>query len=408
MRLEKFTLEYIIYAFTMIFIIMYTLKIQVVGVKLHYIIGIILVFLLTIKLAYKSLRIPTEFIWFFIISEMFSFLGYLVFNIVSYDEFTRVLFIQFMFISNFLVLVIVYNFFDYEKVFKTLLMAGFFNSFFVLNDIFKMISTGLFVRYTANFEDPNYVNLLFLLYLSALLYFYEREKILIFKIILLLLSLVYITGIFLTFSRSGYIATILFLLVYLLSKKRSIVYYIKFIFIFIMLLVFVSYIVVSLNIFESIIAMLEWRFTSPDEVKSGFSRVNEIMAGINFLSEKFPISLIGMGLGTSEVNSFFSMFFINTDLTPRIHNTYVSVFIENGILAFILFVYIITHGLKRVKKSNYSAYVYPVYIANLVLSIFVWQLYFLPFYLVLIIPYLRNKNIITNSLGEYQRWKKDY
>jgi hypothetical protein len=155
---------------------------------------------------------------------------------------------------------------------------------------------------------------------------------------------------------------------------------------------------------DYLLQFIEWRFFSESEVQGGMSRIYEMLAGINNIAEYLPLSLIGCGLGSTEVTSFFSSFFPTyASITPRVHNTYFSVLVENGILGFMLFIFILYKNFKILfrLKNKYPEF-FALFIASLINSLFIWNLYFLPFYVIVFyIPILLSKKELKKDANFY-------
>ncbi len=72
------------------------------------------------------------------------------------------------------------------------------------------------------------------------------------------------------------------------------------------------------------------------------SRLFESIAGFNFLIKEFPFSLVGMETGSSENLLIFEQYYPqDAPLIARIHNTYLSILVENGLIGFLLFLYLL-------------------------------------------------------------------
>lgn len=366
------------------------LKLPIIAdIKIHYIIPIIFILYIFLQ---EDLKITIIYFLFFILSLSSSLFSYLAFDILSYDI-SRAVFCLFLFASNFIIFFIAINLMNLEQLLKTIYFSSIFYSFFVLWDIVSMFKfKEAFVRYQGTFQDPNYIVILFLLFIATSIYYIDRRRN-IMKLFSFYLVVVYFIAIFVTFSRSGYLASVIFLITFLLlSKNRAKVFSLFLIVCF----VFSIFILNQKELFEKVLRFLEWRFFSESEITGGMSRVYETKAGFNFFVSEFPLSLAGMGIGSSEITDFFSKYYDNAAVIhPRIHNTFASILFEQGILSFIIFFIILVKNFNLlIKNKEVYRYFMPLYLATLVSSLFIWNLYYLPFYIAIFyIPYLAHKEI---------------
>jgi len=357
--------------------------------KIHYIIPIIFILYIFLQ---KDLKITIIYFLFFILSLSSSLFSYLVFDILSYDI-SRAVFSLFLFASNFIIFFITVNLMNLKQLLKAIYFSSILYSFFVLWDIVSMFKKGAFVRYQGTFQDPNYIVILFLLFIATSIYYIDRHRNIIMKLFSFYLVMVYFIAILVTFSRSGYLASVIFLITFLLLSKNRTKGFSLFL---IICFVFSIFILNQKELFEKLLQFLEWRFFSESEIIGGMSRVYEIKAGFSFFVSEFPLSLTGMGIGSSEITDFFSKYYDNASVIhPRIHNTFASVLFEQGILSFIIFFIILVKNFNLlIKNKEVYRYFMPLYLATLVSSLFIWNLYYLPFYIVIFyIPYLAHKEI---------------
>lgn len=179
---------------------------------------------------------------------------------------------------------------------------------------------------------------------------------------------------------SVYMFILFFFSKYSISRK---LYILTVFTIIIFALLFIAHKAGTLEIY---LASLEYRFFSESEVRGGLSRFYETLAGLNYLVSEFPVSLLGMGLAASELTSFFAKYYpITQGFEPRIHNTFISVLVENGLIGFFIFIYMLYRNSKWILTSEDSRkpFYIALYVSTLVGSLFIWNLYYLPFYIVI-------------------------
>lgn len=367
------------------------------NIKLHYFLPILLIL---ISLFFNKIKLQKELTIFVVLTLMSSFFSYVIFDILSYDDFGHVIFNNILFVANILLTFIVVSTLEINMVLNILFLNSLIYSVYLFIDILRSFASFQIFRYTGTFEDPNYFVIVNLLFIAVNLYFLKENKNKFITIAALLSILINITSIFLTFSRSGYLAFFVFTLsfLYFNFSFKLLAKSVLLLFSFASTLIFAIIFLPEFS--ENLLKFLEWRFLSDSEVESGLSRFKEIGAGINFLVANFPLSLLGMGYASSEVHSFFKNFYSSDSLIePRIHNTYAAVFIENGIMAFAVFALLLFKIYRLIIANKlYRKYFLPLYFSTLTSSLFIWNLYFLPFYIsVFWIPFLIKKSCLNRS-----------
>jgi len=189
-------------------------------------------------------------------------------------------------------------------------------------------------------------------------------------------------------SRTGLLMLVSFTLSLALLSRVPLKKRFYYLVVSIVLILFILFIASETDILE----LYKHRLTSEADLQSGLSRLYETYAGLYYLITEFPISLIGMGFGVSGIWEFFHNYYpITQGFEPRIHNTYISLLVENGLLGFLIFIYIIYRNLKWLLYSQDDRRVLYIslYTSVLVGSNFCWTPYFLPFYItVFYLPYM--------------------
>lgn len=362
------------------------------GLKLHYFLPFLLIFL---SFLFYRVRLQKELTFFAIFTLMFSSISYVILGILNHEDFNMVVFNNILFIANILLTFVITSTLSIDLLLKILYVNSLFYSIYTFIDITKYLMHFQIFRYTGTFKDPNYLALINIMFMAVSLYFMKEKSNKLVTLSSFFIVLINMVSILLTFSRSGYISLFVFVSSFLyLDSLRSMN-------IFIIPVFSLAIITISIpELLSNLMAFLEWRFLSESEIQGGLSRLKEIEAGFNFLLSKFPFSLLGMGYASSEVHSFFKDFYpLDSLIQPRIHNTYVAILIENGIMAFIVFIILLIKIFITINSNKqYRKYFLPLYLSALTSSLFIWNIYFLPFYIsVFWIPFLIKKEKINRG-----------
>lgn len=240
-------------------------------------------------------------------------------------------------------------------------------------------------RYQGFFNDPNYFNsaILLLIFINII---ELNNNICNLKKIILMISIILLTFLQIaTASRSGIFGILvfwLFILKYSKDKKGIIC-----LCTYLGVIVTVIYICYDANLFniQHTVKYLIERILmkSNNDYGSAMMRFSEMYNGLNIIAI-YPLALfIGIGTGSTTMVKWFSKFAVNDDYITRIHNTYVSVLIENGILSLIVFIMLIIFILRLLTKSkNEYKYIYfSLLSSQLIMSGFIWTIDFIPFWI---------------------------
>lgn len=378
---KKFTSDNIVDALIFLFFLAYLEILK--GIKVHYaLLPLILIYAFT---KFGRLRIDLPVLFFFLILEFQSMVAYILYEILFYDNALEKIFInQIMLIGNIFLYFIVASFYSLDKLMKILAVSGVIYGFFIVYEIYSnILKPSIVYRWTGTFEDPNYFALLLILFISSFLYFVLNTRHISYRIIFLFFSAIYIYSLIFTFSRSGFLSLVIFFFTFAIVSRRWKESLIALMF---TTLPIVLYFYINQEMLARVLSFLEYRLFSDAEVQSGLSRIKEIEAGLSFMASHFPVSLLGMGYASSEITAFFENYYA-TDavIKPRIHNTYISILSENGILGCLIFLYILFRNYKYVmslEDKDKKGLLLALYFSSLVSSMFVWNLYFLPFYII--------------------------
>ena len=234
-------------------------------------------------------------------------------------------------------------------------------------------------RFQGYYNDPNYFTLTLNAFLLANLMASFISKLKIIKMLLLLNALAILPLIMLTLSRTGVVTTLLIILCYFVERyfqAKKMTYFI----VFIIFLSFVCKDFFEKNFstqFENLIARVDGNRESTGNALSYRSRLNE--AGLEILKNNPEFIAFGIGIGESA-NA--PVLFPEYTMPHRIHNTYVSCLVEQGVLAFILFVYILCYIFTNINsRGNYLKYLrIGAWGALLMSSYSIWNINYLPFW----------------------------
>jgi len=308
---------------------------------------------------------------------------------------------------------------DFEKTAKILVALSYLYIGKIVFDILQMITELKVVRYSGTFSDPNYFSMICLVFISVLAYWNNHTKKeaagRIFIILNRSLITAYSVALLLTFSRSGIIGWLIFIISVLVgkvSKGRHRVLEIKVrpILRVLAIICAISLLMVfflsKTKIFQMILSYFSLRIFSESDIRSGLSRLYEITAGLNFYSDRFPLSLIGMGHSMSENVSLFREYYKTQIVSfyPRIHNTLAAILFEDGLGSFLVFFYIIYRNFYLLLTAKHEdKYIFlGLYLGILLISMFVWSLYFIPFFIAVFwFPVLISKSDLNSGRKLY-------
>lgn len=378
-----------------ILFLLYFFKPKVYNIPLHYLFsGIIISFLILIK------KYKLDYIfWLFTIYLLAQTLcGYLIFGILTAPDNVNSFLGFALVIGNCILYLIFIPTLQLSNLLNIISLTGLIYIPIMLYECIKRESEGFF-RFTGTFEDPNYYGGLIILFITVFLIkiFIAKSKFVIVYWILILSSFLILLF---TFSRSVYLSFLVFLIVLFFFYYKNFVRKPLVIFLVFIVSIFSIFIVFKLILpmvnLEPFLKYIEWRFFSESEIAGGMSRLYEILAGCNLFFSEFPLSIIGVGTGSTETHSFFSKYihYYTINIEPRIHNTFVSILVENGVVGVIIFVFLLKRNYDYINKygSKYKPFAMSLFFGLLVSSAFVWNLYFLPFFIgVFYIPRLLSK-----------------
>jgi hypothetical protein len=266
-------------------------------------------------------------------------------------------------------------------------------------------------RYQGSFNDPNYSVIVFLLGVYISLIDFKYNKFL--NLIILILSNFFII---LTASRSGYLALCIFYSILYIGKikslKKSKLLFKKRYFLIILTLFLLFNFVLNyefnnlyINIFKRQLEYTMDRFFNPQigDIRGANSRIREIKsANYFFLNDDNLKFIYGYGYRSSMSNYFIMQ---SPYSNNRIHNTFYSVLFEQGIVGLSIFCLILFIILKKIiKQKNYKNIA--LFFGIITSSMFIYNIYFLPFWLsLIIINNNKEKEVMEAAKIQYpERW----
>jgi len=251
-------------------------------------------------------------------------------------------------------------------------------------------------RYAGLFHDPNYAVILYVAATYFSIKLLKKEETLSSILSFLCISASTILTL-LTVSRTGYIAYFSFLLIVLSgilweTKKRRSQVSQKNTVIALFVLLFLMFTPQFQALLGQGFQMAVRRLTNTSFVDtSGMVRIEQIILGIKIFFENPSFLLTGTGLGTS---SYYRQwvewdFYTTYGGTSLIHNTYVSILTESGIISLFLFAAILWLTIKKALRNRDAADV-GVCISLFILASGISCIYSFPFWYVLIWIGIRN------------------
>jgi len=220
------------------------------------------------------------------------------------------------------------------------------------------------------------VSLIYYTYFS----FYRTPNLKMKWLFIIALILLHVVVLF-TLSRTAILGTIIFYFISLPYFHKHVANWQK---IVIFIFIFIG-IIVAVNTFEKTIELMIERFTGEKGAGSIGSRYYEIMAGINLLADN-PISVIfGTGMSISGSEIFPDFYRGIGGMGTRIHNSYSSMIIEDGLFTMFSFIYFISYTLKKIflLKDDFKYVMLAFMTFILIFLSTIYLLYFLPFWLAL-------------------------
>jgi len=226
----------------------------------------------------------------------------------------------------------------------------------------------------------------------------KKDSLFLISLIIIIISVV------LTVSRGGLLALLSFLLIEMIMNIKNI--RIHFNAKIIKYIIFIIIILALLNNFSFLIEpyynyLFDRVFNpSQNDVSSANMRLVEAKTAFNYIKENPEKIFFGIGLGFTD-NNYWPL----THTFWRIHITYVSLIVENGIFGTVFLFFVIYHNIinKRVHKKILLGNI-SILIAILVSSLTIYTLYLFPVIFALFYPSLKSNMI--DSINEFEDSRK--
>ncbi len=116
---------------------------------------------------------------------------------------------------------------------------------------------------------------------------------------------------------------------------------------------------------------------SSNDINSAYSRIYEIIDSFTMIKKNPEFLFTGIGYSSTSRPFYLLRAFHGPH---RVHNTYFAVFVEQGIVGLIILFFIIMEVVRNLNRRSLG-----LFISVLVLSFFVWNIYFFPFWLITLV-----------------------
>jgi len=360
------------------------------GIKLMY---LILPMLLSIYLFKHSFIISSELriIIILVTSMLLSTINTLIFNP---DGMQTVILADAKLVIILLLLIPFYGFYLTNATLFNATVPYIAFIFMLSNVVYYFIYYDFSARFEGLFGGANEFAFFIILYIYLMYYniFHHNKNNILNIVTLVGLHLL----VFVTLSRGAMIGLVIFYLIAYPYFKHVISLRQKAILIFlIIILVFLS-----MERLNKSIELLERRFTGGEGSHSLSSRVNEINAGFRFLDKHVLTVLLGNGTSISSSPEVYKKYYKQGQDFHRIHNSYFAIILENGLISFSIFIYLLLSLLNRIYRLNdrYKYVIFGYLFFILFFMFFIYMLYFLPFWLGILMINLHIKKLEEKRL----------
>ena len=256
----------------------------------------------------------------------------------------------------------------------------------------------LFYRFQGFYNDPNYLCTTLLLFLYIVSICLLNENGLVFKIVYIIELILIILLVSTTLSRTGIFCCFIILLVGFINE---IIHRFKYIIILFLMSIFLLYISDKIQHIQSFVEQQYEQFydrvfeRNDNLASAGNLRRDLSIQGVDFVLSNPSYLLGGIGIGNTD-DSENSI--IPNKLWNRDHNTYTSVFTEQGILAFVFFIYMQFLIYRICSKCNdiiLRRFKLFAFMSLQLFSFSIWQINYLPWVMMLFT--LSNEHYVSNQ-----------
>ena len=251
-------------------------------------------------------------------------------------------------------------------------------------------------RFSGFFNDPNYFSqtLNLLIFLNVIPFCYrQRLKLNVFYIYLGIINAFLLVPLFVfTSSRSGFLAFFVLIFCVLLHEyvllHNNVYRKLKVLLLSCFVLAISGYTTFKYFPDQANHILRRFRAESQSDKSSAYRRVREIEVGLSVFSKSIDTVFFGIGLSSSRNLDWFGDFFFGEDIREnRIHNTFLSVLVENGIIGFCLYITIISRIFMFLLSQKSEVILLGTFLSQLVSSLFIYNITFMPFWLGLFFVY---------------------
>jgi len=351
-----------------------------------------------------------------IVRSLIFFAGYSVFaflvstvanELYLHSDFYSIVYINFIIVALTSISVLSLNCFSFDDLIRGLLyVSGMFSLILIsefLQEHWAIFFSFIPVRYTGTFRDPNYFSLINILNIAVATIFYARHgngRLLRLEnagAVIIIISNVFF--LLTTYSRTGFFAGVIFLVTIMWFSgsmtRKKLFYNIIFVFVATMCLWKGRFFLTNIINFSRL------RFINLTYDASALSRIYEIQSGVNFFIMHPFRAFVGIGTGVTGLMGYWQSFIVTVGRDTRIHNTYVALLIENGVFGFSFFMTALFTIFRKILKLPriIKGPILGLFLANLTSALFIWNVYFLPFWLaVFIIPVVAIKDFVYEAV----------